>query len=258
MSQQLPMLQPRILGRTALPVAPVVWRISDHAPADVLRALAEAGASWLVVDAGADDQLLDALARHLPGFPAVIAMQADQLTPRAALWLSRRLDRLSLQRAVGLLVQDATPGAIKAGGPFHRLIQLRERGLAQTFWLEAEDAATAEWMVENTPAHAVCLPFSISGQSAGYRVLPAAAAMGVALVARSGDTAADNLSFIAGTAAITSMLIDLPPTLDELGRIVRAVSSPTADARRQQIEQAYRAANPEPPRPRRNLPPDMA
>ena len=257
MNGDLPTLASRTLGRTGRPIPPILWRIGPHtaAPADVLQRLPETGATWFFIDAGTPDQTLAQLS---PGASIVIGMDVGQLTPRAAAWLSRRLQQLSLATCEGVLIQDASPSAIKSGGPFHRLIQLRERGLTRTFWLDAEDAATAEWMVENTPAHAVCVPFSLDDQLAAYRVLPAAAEMGLAVIAKPGDLSAANLSFIAAEPRISAIVIGLPQTPQDLRRMAVAVAHPMPDEQRLTAWEAWQAAHPEPPRPKRNLPPDMA
>ena len=259
MSLNLPTLAPRTLGRTARPVAPVIWRIGpDSSPsADVMQRLPEIGAAWFFIDADAPDDLLHQLGQLTPAMSAVIGMSQTHLTPRAAHWLTGRLARLGLSSCDGVMIQDVSPSEIKAGGPFHRLIQLRDRGLTKTFWIDAEDAPSAEWMVENTPAHALCIPFSLVDQTAAYRILPATAEMGLALIARPGDASEKNLAFISAEPRISSILIDLPPTPPEFTRIINAIAHPLPESQRLEAWERYRAAHLEPPKPKRNLPPDM-
>ena len=64
------------------------------------------------------------------------------------------------------------------------MLQLRDAGLTQFSFLEAESAEVAEWMVENTPARAVSVPFDPADQTARFRLTEVAREMESHLLSR--------------------------------------------------------------------------
>jgi hypothetical protein len=162
-------------------------------------------------------------------------------------------------RAIGLVLQGASTGQIKAGRAVDRLSRLRqERGLP--LWcIEAPDSVLdAEWLIENTPTHGVLLRYDRLDQSAAFRALKSASDLGVAVIARPSPTQAitEDVRFLIGDAQVASILLPMPDSLASLDDVLAAARSPMTDEQRDLLWQSYRAAHPEPQRPRHGHVPD--
>lgn len=269
-------LQPRILGRTGQQIAPVIWQAAEHAivspaAAELLLDCAEAGANWILVPAGLATDLvarLGDLLRHVhANWELIIGVGADELHIDEE-FLSQRLTALGTSRCDTVMLENASAEAIKSGRPFHRMMRLRDHGILRHFAIAAERCADAEWFVNHTPAHAVSVPFGWLDQTAKYRVLSAAADLGVAIFAAPVAEAQwsppealgqqSQLSFVAAEPLVTAVLQRLPDTEPALDRVLSAINKPMPVEQHARWWGVYLQQVPEPAKPSRNLPPDMA
>lgn len=265
------MLKSKPLGRTNTPVPPVIWRVGGT-PIDpaAMRQSLQAGADWIYVPSDTDDAWLAQAAQQLAPvekWSILLGMTAGGLHARAAKWVEARLAVLGLRGCAGILIESADPGQIKSGGPFHRLMQLRDRGLAELSLVEARDGPTAEWLVDNTPAHAVVLPFGLRDQSARYRIFESAMELQVGLIAvppvspvwtpPEPASAEPELAFVAAQPAIAAVLQPMPADVDALQRTLGAVAQPMGDEERERWWSAFQRDVRPPPKPVRNLPPEF-
>jgi hypothetical protein len=258
-------LTPRQLGRTAeVLVPPVIWRAGgDVRDDDVVERAIEAGADWFFVPA--DQAIGDALLRPICDGEAelIVGVSLDSLLQRRTPPI---FERLPGRACGGVMLQEGVATDLKGGRPFHRLMQLRDAGRARLILLEAADVAEAEWMVDHTPAQAVSLPYGLIDQTARYRVLPAAAENGTALLAREPESPPawehdpiDPLASVAFGAAespITSLLQPLPRDRESLDQILASIRNPMPDEQRQRWWEAFSKQVPEPPKPRGAHPPE--
>ncbi len=256
-----------------MPMAPILWQanpacVDSRQARDVLARAAAAGADWIYIPSFLSAAEASELARLLgligSAWSVVIGLRVDQLQGRAVVPLQQRLAELGLRRCHALMIQGMSPTDAKSGRPFHRVIQLRERGLIDASFVYADDFACAQWMVENSPAHAVCLPYGLADQTAAYGLLRTAAENGAALIAAPvilppwqpapAFTAEMDLSFIAAEPGIAAVLRPLPLDPERLERMIHAVSTPMLDSDRQTWQDQYRQFTPPPSRPIRGLP----
>ncbi len=257
-------LTPRLLGRTQRPVSPLLWRLGD-APieVDILTRAARAGANWLYLSHDAPEETVGAiresLARVNVAFSFVIGIAVDALQSRAATPLQQRLAALGVKNCAAVMLQNVVAADVKSGRPFHRLMQLRDRGLVQTFWIESQTCADAEWMIENTPAHALSLPFGVLDQTARYRVAAASIELGTAIVAapvaspvwqppKSVGPAAD-IAYSSGESAIASILRPFPATHGDLEAMLSAAAHPMPEADREDWWKLFQQVVPSTPKP---------
>jgi hypothetical protein len=223
---------------------------------------ARLGASWFYIAEAPSGAAID-----VPAVEVVLGVPAGALQARRGAVVRERLDALGVARCAGVMLREVNPGAVKAGGPFHRLSQLRDAGTVDLFFAEAEDYATGEWLLHHTPAHAVAVPFSLNDLTAKYRLLRDAAGFGTGVIARPARSAwtaprafdaIENVSFLAGEEAVTAMLLPLPDDVNELRRILDALMHPMPEAERAWWWEAFRRQVPEPPPPPRGVAPDFA
>ena len=244
----------------------MLWEVGEGAEANsgVLRELARIGATWAYLP---DDSTHARVVDYIGEFKVVLGIPADTLQARRGGVVLDRLSALRLPRCEGVMLREVSAGEIKAGGPFHRLSQLRDKGTIDLFFAEAQDYATAEWLLHHTPAHAIALPFSLRDLTAKYRLLRDALGFGTGVIARPTaqsvwdgppiDLATD-VAFLAAEDAVTSILLPLPRDVGELALIVGALQRPMAEEQREQWWQEFRRQVPEPPPPPRGVAPDFA
>ncbi|HMO24769.1 MAG TPA: hypothetical protein PKB10_00720, partial [Tepidisphaeraceae bacterium] len=169
-------------------------------------------------------------------------------------------------RVIWVLLQHADSGQIKAGRAVDRIMRLRDPLGARLLAIDAADTPIAEWLVDHSPAHAVVLPYGLSDQSAGWRLLDAASELGVSLFAHPGKpstrwidpdpSAESDLSFIASNPRIACAVIELPVSPDALDALLAAAFRPmSADESGQWIAR-YRARHAAPARRRHGHAPD--
>jgi hypothetical protein len=156
---------PRPLRRQAREMPPVLWEwAEDPAPA-VVDALRQYNATWVYL---ARTPVVPMTASALD---VVLGIPADSLQARRGAIVHDRLRESGISRCAGVMLQNISSGAIKAGGPFHRLSQLRDQGTVEFFFAEAEDHTTAEWLLYHTPAHAIPVPSSLHDLNPKYRLI---------------------------------------------------------------------------------------
>ena len=244
----------------------MLWELGEGIGLDagVFRELSRVGANWAYLP---DESANGSAAGFIGELKVVLGIPADALQARRGGVVPDRLSALGLSRCEGVMLRDVSAGEIKAGGPFHRLSQLRDKGTIDLFFAEAHDYPTAEWLLHHTPAHAVCLPFSLRDLTAKYRLLRDALGFATGVIARPPaesawdappiDLATD-VAFLAGEEAVTSILLPLPRDLGELARIVGALQNPMAEEQRAHWWQEFQRQVPEPPPPPRGVAPDFA
>ena len=258
-------LAPRPLPRADVSISPIIWELShlDLSP-QLLSAASAAGANWFFIPESVAHDELERAATLLAELSLIIGIDTQQLLSRRSTPLEQRLAALRLSRCEAVMLQHAEITELKAGRPFHRLNQLRDSGRTRLAFVEAADAADAEWIIESSPAHAVSVPYGLRDQLVTYRAFKAAAEMGTALFARrtrhalwSVDQADDaDVSFRAGEAAITSIIEPLPRDSAQLQHTLGAVARPMPDEERERWWAQFQAAVPAPPKPPRGHPPE--
>jgi hypothetical protein len=263
MSSSEPRLSPRVLGRAGSPIPPIVWRVSHASPfnAHVLTRAAAAGADWVLVDA-------DVPPASLPRdvfLHTIIGIDLETLVERAGRRLTARLDALPGERCDALLLQHATANDLKSGRPYNRLTRLRDEGRAPLLILEAIDAAEAEWMVENTAAHAVSVPYGIGDQLVRYRVLQHAKDLGVAILAREPEVAHveaaptdDSLRLRLSDPDVAATIEPLPHDEAGLRAVLARAVQPMSDVERSHQWESFQQRVPAPAKPRGGHPPEFA
>lgn len=264
-------LSPRPLGRSSEPVPPVIWTFTDAsaaAPREVSAAAASAGADWAIVPATLNSEAVAAHRALAASFQLIIGIDPAALMHRASRPLEDRLALLGRDRCAGVMLQDVSRDQLKAGRPFHRLYKLRDAGKLRLIFLDADTVADAEWLIDNTPAHAIGIPFGIADQTAAYRVLAAAAEMGTAILSRTPETALwtpnppatleDDVAFRAATPGVCSIIEPLPTTAEALDARIKLIAHSTAAPARPDWWEGYQSAVPAPPKPRRGHPADEA
>jgi len=275
-TMDLPPLPLRSLGRVDRLVPPLIWQIDGPVapPAEVLRACRQAADWWFIPASLGLDAIgvwMNAMSRAGDA-PATVVLGVD-----VADTLGRGTDAIERRLAVAasggartdaVMLQGAGPSALKAGRPFHRLAQLRDRGRINLIFLEADDVAAAAWMVEHTPAHAVCVPYGLADLSAQFAVLPAARELGTAVVAieprqpawTTGASAAryTDLSYVLGQPDVTAAMEPVPPRVDDLRAVLATARDPmSSDQRARWWAQFQHAVGPPPAAARGAHPPDL-
>lgn len=259
----LPLLPTRPLGRSGIEIPIVVWELSAGARAssEVLNQIAPTQATWLIVPAELTNSESTALRETLSSVKAewslVLSLPAEAIRPRTSRLVEDCLSRLGQGGFAGLWLHDLTPNDAKAGWPFHRVSQLRQRQQVNWSFVECPDTAIAEWMVEHSPAHAITVPFSLADQSAKYRILPAAAELGTAILTRPDAHTPEELRFLASEEQLTAMVLPLPPSIDATHSIAQALVHPLPPQERSDLWADYQRRVPPPPKPRSGHPPDV-
>ncbi|MGE5611525.1 MAG: hypothetical protein ACM359_19905 [Bacillota bacterium] len=266
-------LPSRLLPWPQRPIPPFLWQLPDSAAAinpRVLETLSLAAATWFFIPRNVPQSGLSDFARALEPLAdaarIVIAIDAAQLQPRRSRIIQDRLAPLSRSCCEAIYLQDISPSDVKAGSPFHRLSQLRDQGITSLFFIDAPDHATAEWMLDHSPAHAVCIPFGLADQTAKYRLFEDAAGFGTGLIARpphrliwQPDSPIDlfsDITFILADPAIAALLLPLPSILAELQLLLDAATHPMPDSDRQQWWNCFSQQVPPPAPLPRSTPPE--
>lgn len=124
--------------------------------------------------------------------PLLLTIRLPQFTRRLAGEVIRRLGLLERDRADGLLLelsdQDAAAD-LKSGHAMQVMQQLREQGVARWLGLSHPNVTELEWMIGRLPIHLLAIPYGLSQQQAGYRLLAKAAEYGLACLMQNPLTA---------------------------------------------------------------------
>lgn len=251
----------RLLRRSGREMPPLLWEWTGSPDPAVLQELRRISTTWVYFPEAASAPIA------MPDLNIVLGVPADALQPRRGAIVHDRLRALGVSRCTAVMLQDVSAGAIKAGGPFHRLSQLRDQGTIDLFFAEADDYATAEWLLHHTPAHALSLPFSLGDLTPKYRLLRDAVGFGTGIVARPSQSIwnapqppdlATTVSFLAAEEAVTSILLPLPRRVEELHGIANALEHPMPEPDRARWWDSFQQQIPEPPPPPRGIAPDLA
>ena len=196
-----PSLPPRPLPRAGGDsIAPLVWRVGPlghgaDPPLTILWAAVALG-EWVYVPTDVPDaelawvkKVFDSrtaeLTRTLRSRSLIIGRAGRGPAPRPALAPVReRLGALGASNCAAVMLEEADPIELKGGLAYQRLTQLRDAGVTRLIFLEATDVPNAEWLIENTAAHAVSLPFGVADLTAAYGLLDIAKEVGTAVLAR--------------------------------------------------------------------------
>jgi hypothetical protein len=251
---------------------PFLWQLPDSAAINprVLEMLPSAAATWFLVPRSASQAALASIAQSLDplgdAVKLVMAIDAAQLQPRRSRIVQDRLAPFSRPCCEAVFIQDISPGDIKAGSPFHRLSQLRDQGITNLFFIDAPDHATAEWMLDHSPAHAIGIPFGLADQTAKYRLCEDATNFGTGLIARpprhilwQPDSPIDlfsDIAFTLGEPALVALLLPLPAAPEDLELLLQAAARPMPESDRQQWWDHFSRQVPPPPPLPRSTPPE--
>jgi hypothetical protein len=258
----------RILARTERPVPPVLWELTAPADAGAVDEAAAAGADWFLIPASVAIGQIPALVasiRPLGSASVVIGATAAELSARTRRAELERIDALRPLACAAVIVQAGGPSEMKSGGPFHRTNNLRQQGRCEFVFAEAESVADAEWIIANSPAHAVSVPFGIEDQTARWRVLGQGEELGTAILARAPHARAwdvehptreQDLAFVLAHRAVAMAVEPFPSSSDEASRILGAAARPMDDAQRDALWARFAQSVKEPAKPRGHHPPE--
>ena len=265
-----PNLQTRQIARAGVRVPPIIWEVAPEQVdrperAAIVEACVRLGASDFYLPAATDPKTMERFAQSAAASNVLLGLHAEHLLPRGSPAARERLRAAG--RARGLLLEDVASVELKGGRVFQRMAQLRDDGLVQFLALDASDVAAAEWMVEHTPAHAVCVPYGLADQTAAYTLLGAAEELATAVFARRParatwappDAITDDLDlgFRVADARVTACIEPLPGSVHELEARLRAASDPMPASARERWWSAFQQQVPAPPKPRGGHPPEF-
>jgi hypothetical protein len=273
----LPSLAPRPLPRAGgESIAPLVWRIGPldptaDPPLTVPRAAIVMG-GWFFVPAEVPDADLGWLKNvfnsyALQKLSVVMGVRGEDLAGRSASRVRERLAAIGADACAAVMLEEADPIELKGGRAYQRLTQLRDAGVTRLIFLEATDVPNAEWLIENTAAHAVSLPLGVGDQTASYGLLDVAKEVGTAVLARRPERVvwnapagwkdpAANASFCLADARVAAVVEPLPGTADGLSSLLAAAAHPMPDAERAALWAAFEQQVPKPARSRTGHPPE--
>lgn len=255
----------RPLDRDGRTISAVVWEL-NRAPVatdrELLVACRALDANWFLVPASLSIGQWTGFfveSDHL-----IIGVDSDDLVARRDRALTDRLAALGRPSCDAVMLQDADPDSLKAGRPFHRLANLRENGLTKLLFLDSTSAEAAEWITENTPAHAVAVPYDLFDQTARYRLFEVASEMGTKLLARRAvmrkielnASPEEAIAFRVNDPRVTAVIEPLPTTMVDLHRIAKASTLTLSSEQRDAWWKEYQEKVPPPPKPKRGHPPE--
>jgi hypothetical protein len=258
-------LTSRPLPRADISIPPVVWQLTNDVTPQVVSEAVDAGTDWLFIPEDVDPERLRRARSLLVGMSLIVGVDTEQLLSRRSRPLEQRLEALGREQCDGVMLQHAEITELKAGRPFHRLNQLRDKGKTKLAFIEAADAADAEWIIESTPAHGVSVPFDLHDQLVKYRVFASAAEMGTALLSRRSSRAMwtndlrdgdADICFRVGDGGVTSIVESLPTEVSVLRHVLSLVQQPMVASEREKWWSAFQAAVPAPPKSARGHPPE--
>jgi aryl-alcohol dehydrogenase-like predicted oxidoreductase len=194
----------------------------------------------------------------------VIGVESDELVARRNRVLLERLEALGRSKCDAVMLQDADADALKAGRPFHRLSQLRDAGLTHMIFLDATTSEVAEWMVENTPALAVAVPYDLADQTARYRLFDVAKEMETRLLSRRASVrkfpveapADEAIAFRLANPHVTAIIEPLPESRERIDAIVHAARMTLSPEKLDRWWRQYQEKVPLSPKPKRGHPPE--
>ncbi|MDP9174939.1 MAG: hypothetical protein M3O30_13905 [Planctomycetota bacterium] len=240
----------RTLGRGGTAVPIIIWTIGAGmraADGGIVSAAIVAGADWFFIPAAVDIENLPEFKSILPQSASLIlGVDGTEISSRR-ITLAQRLKSLGRPSCAAVMLQNVTADEVKSGVPFHRLLQLRDSGLFPAIWIEAQTAPQAQWLIEHSPAPAVCVPFSVEDQSIKYHTTTSSLEMDTALIAASPVAPGpQDISFILSEPAVVSVMVPFPKSLRELSVIIFAAGYPMESAARESLWEKYTSSHPAP------------
>jgi hypothetical protein len=262
MSHPIAQLEKRMLGRSGTAVAPLLWELTFPPDAGIARAVLKAGANWFLLPASVPIDAIKGVVAPLTaldGVRIVVGTTAEELITRTRRAEVLRIEALAPLRCAAVMVQSADLSQMKSGGPFHRTGNLRQQAKCEFVFAEASSAADADWIISNSPAHAVSVPFGIADQSAGFGVLALGEELGTAIIAHPPQQAiwktdppapAEEISFVLSYPQVAMAIAPFPRSIEEAQELLFAASAPIDAAQRQQLWSRFQEAVKPPPKPR--------
>jgi hypothetical protein len=278
-----PWLAPRPLPRAGGDsIVPLVWRVMPlrpgaEPPLSILWAAVATG-EWVYVPTDVSDaelawvtKVFDShtaeLTRTLRSRSLIVGARGEDLAARGASRLRERLAALGAASCAAVMLEEADPIELKGGRAYQRLTQLRDAGVTRLIFLEATDVPNAEWLIENTAAHAVSLPLGVADLTAAYGLLDIAKEVGTAVLARRPERAVWNATagwdgptshvpFCLSDPRVAAVIEPLPATYERLNDLLVAAAFPIPDQVRESIWAAFQREVPRPPRSRTGHPPE--
>jgi hypothetical protein len=246
-------------------ISAVVWELNERARGEVLVACRALEANWFLIPAALS---VEAIARWRDLLHAsdhlIFGVDSHELVARRNRVLAERLEAIGRSYCDAVMLQDADTDSLKAGRPYHRLSQLRDAGLTRMIFLDAANAEVAEWMTENTPAHAVAVPYDLADQTARYRLFDVAKEMETRLLSRGASVRKfpieappdEAIAFRFADPHITAMIEPLPESREQIDAIARAAWTTLSPAKLDSWWRQYQEKVPPPPKPKRGHPPE--
>jgi hypothetical protein len=272
-----PGLAPRPLPRAGgESISPLVWRVEPQrpgaAPPLTILWVAMAAGGWVFVPPDVPDADLSWLkkaftSRTIESPSIVMGVRGEDLAGRSATRVRERLAALGMTACAAVMLEEADPLELKGGRAYQRLTQLRDAGVTRLIFLEATDVPNAEWLIENTAAHAVSLPFGVGEQTARYGLLDVAKEVGTAVLAHrptqpvwnapaGWDKPRSHVPFCLADARVAAVIEPLPDTDEHLANLLAAVASPVSDTVRDELWTGFQQQVPRPAKSRTGHPPE--
>ncbi len=196
----------------------------------------------------------------------ILGVSVHDLEARKAQSARERVTATGAHPVDAMMLEAASLGELKAGRAFQRLSKLRQQGSVRDLFLGAGEIAEAQWMIENTPAHAVMLPFGLADQTAAFTALGTAMELGTAVLARRPTVArwsgaevddARDVSFRIATRTVTALVESLPASVASLNHLLGFCRS-MPEQERLEWWSRFKAEVPPPPKARSGHPPEFA
>jgi aryl-alcohol dehydrogenase-like predicted oxidoreductase len=246
-------------------ISAVVWEVNRVVDRESLVACRALEANWFMFPATLS---IDAIAPWRDELQAsdhlIVGVDSDDLVARRNSALVERLEALGRSNCDAVMLQEVDTDSLKAGRPFHRLSQLRDAGLTRMIFLDAASAEIAEWMTENTPAHAVAVPYDLSNQTARYRLFDVAKEMETRLLSRPASVrklsieapADEAIAFRLADPHVTAIVEPLFESVEQLHQIAHAAVMTLPQEQLDDWWRKYQEKVPPPPKPKRGHPPE--
>lgn len=237
-------LAPRPLGQTGLFTSPVIWQVESKPDSGVLNELSARGldAFFWPSDCEAPLGQFELSRSATPDHARTwLGVGADDLMPRDMPRVRKRLAEAA--RCDVIVLEDADISDLKGGRAFQRLLELRHEGAVAAIAIQAGDLNTARWVLENTAAQVLVLPFGLGDLTAAYTLLPDAQQLGFAVVAQAPaetvwtpalpyDVSTD-LAYRVSTPGVCASLAPMPANIDDVKLAVHGLAAPMSESSHQ-------------------------
>ena len=256
-------------------IAPLVWRVGPLGPGvdpplTILSAAIATG-GWVFLPADVPDADLGFLkafdSKTIQRPSIVMGVRGEDLAAQRAFAPVRTTGRDRRDKLCGGHPGRGRSHRAEGRPAYQRLTQLRDAGVTRLIFLEATDVPNAEWLIENTAAHAVSLPFGVADLTAAYGLLDIAQEVGTAVLVRrpervvwnatSGwDKPTSHVPFCLSDPRVAAVIEPLPDTEERLRDLLVAAASLVSDDVTGELWAAFQQQVPRPPRSRTGHPPE--